>query len=166
MDTLINQLTEDNPQAVTTMRQNRQAFDTVFQAMFEADPVLRARAANAVEKVARDHPVWLRSHQEQIFRHLDKLSTPFSVKMATAMLISYLPLKGDTLSQGITILQHWLHTDANKFVKVNCLQALTNLALQHTWFKAEVIAMVEEEMVKGSAAIQARGRKLLQQLKK
>lgn len=171
MSQAVKMLHEDPPpglgktdQVVQLMEQDSTVFDEVFVVLLQESPTVKTRAANALEKVARLHPTWLQPHRQSLLAHLPELSHPFSVKMAAAGLLGHAAWSDEDVSTVITTLQQWLQ-DTNTFVKVNCLQALTQIAQCRPWLAPEVIGLVENEMAKGKSAIQARGRRLLKQLR-
>nr|WKN39861.1 hypothetical protein K4G66_14290 [Tunicatimonas sp. TK19036] len=150
-------------QIVYLMEQDPETFDKVFATLFQENLTIKIRAANAVEKVTRGRPEWLLPHQQTLLANLSELAQPFSVKMATAALLGHATWTDEDVLEVLAILRLWL-LDTNTFVKVNCLQALTQIAQRHPWLTSEVIGLIENEMAKGKASIKARGRKLLKQL--
>ncbi|PSR56227.1 hypothetical protein AHMF7605_23340 [Adhaeribacter arboris] len=121
-------------------------------------------AADLSEKISQRHPHLLLPHQDTLITALPRTHKPI-IRWHLALILSYLPLlSDDPLAEVIDYVQNWLRTDPNKFLKVHCLQALANLAKKHNWLRQETILLVQEEMAKGGAAINAKGRVLLLQL--
>ena len=82
-----------------------------------------------------------------------------------SLMLSYLKLTKNELPIVIDTIIKWLYTEKkSQIIKVNCMQALANLAKKNFWFKSEVISIIEEQMLKGGAAVKARGRIFLKQL--
>ena len=81
-----------------------------------------------------------------------------------ALLLGYLPLKEDDLALAVNKLYDWFDTVNNKFVKVNCLQTLAVLALQHDLLKPEVIETLKAALNAESASLKARARILSKKL--
>lgn len=152
---------------ISEIGDDQQQFDILLEAMLqpETDANLARYAAGITEKISRRYPHLLLLHTVALIAALPRVQTPI-MRWHLALLLSYLPLAdGDQLAEVIDYLQTWLRTDANKFLKVHCLQALANLSGQHTWLKPETILLIEAEMAKGSAAANAKGGVLLRKLR-
>lgn len=63
-------------------------------------------------------------------------------------------------------LEYWLQHIDHQFVKVFCLQSLTDISVRHPWLRHEVEELLHQQMAKGGKAINARGRMLLKTLRK
>lgn len=121
-------------------------------------------AADISEKISQRYPHLLLPYQDALLAALPHTQKPI-IRWHLALILSYLPFSDDDqLAEVIEYLQTWLRTDPNKFLKAHCLQALANLAKKHAWLRRETILIVQEEMAKGGAAVNARGRMLLRQL--
>ncbi|MDQ3292080.1 MAG: hypothetical protein M3Q05_12410 [Bacteroidota bacterium] len=141
-------------------------FAVFLEAMLNADTAANTAryAADISEKTSCKYPHLLLPHQDALIAALPRVRQPI-IRWHLALMLSYLPLsETDQLAEVVDYIQDWLRTDPNKFLKVHCLQALTNLAKKHDWLRQETILLVQEEMAKGSAAVNARGRMLLRQL--
>ena len=153
-------------QLVQEIGNDPQKFRVFIQAMLhpatQAD--LARRAAGVAEKVARRHPHLVIPYQAALLKALSSMPTSV-LRWHTGLLLSYLPLSDDLLAEVLDYLFDWLQNDPNKFMKVHCLQALANFSQKNDWLRPEVILLIKIEMAKGGAAANAKGRKLLQQLR-
>ena len=152
-------------EVVKLVRNDKALFDEVFEGIFNEDPIISIRSADVVEKVSRKNPSLIQNKKEIIFKNLHKFEL-FESKMSIAQIIGYLILNKKELPLAVNHLFKWLNEEKNIFVKVNCMTGLTDIALKHPELKNEVIASINDQMVKGSAAIKARGRKELKRLMK
>jgi hypothetical protein len=109
-------------------------------------------------------PYLVQPYQKGLMAALPVMSTSV-MRWHVGLLLSYLPLSEDALAEVLNYLFDWLQNDPNKFMKVHCLQALANFSQIHDWLRQETILLIEAEMAKGGAAANAKGRKLLQQLR-
>lgn len=151
-------------EVVVEVGNNAEGFAELIEGLFHEDALIRMRAADAVEKISRKYPELLPPHQEKILRHFAEHKLEDAVKMSMPLLFGYFSLEDEDLGLVVNTLQQWINSTKNKFVKVMCMQGLTDQALKHEWLKDEVIAIIHEQMAKGSASIKARGRILLKKL--
>lgn len=145
--------------------QNQQLFDEVFEGLFHEDPIVRSRSADAIEKASKQFPHLPQSHKKIIIGRLHEFRQQ-EVRWHIALMLGSMELTQKEVGIVIDVLLLWLHEDKSKIVKVNCLQALADIAQRNSWFANEVVKIIEEQMPKGSPAVQARGRKLLKQLRR
>ena len=54
----------ESPKVVALVQDDPALFDEVFYGMVHEDPGIRMRAADAVEKITRDHPEYLTPHKD------------------------------------------------------------------------------------------------------
>ncbi|QNF31862.1 hypothetical protein HUW51_03675 [Adhaeribacter swui] len=153
-------------QVVQEVGDNPEKFQVFMEAMLHPDTGtdLARRAAGIAEKVARWYPHLVIPYEAALLAALPQMQ-PAVMCWQVGLLLSYLPLTDDTLATVLNYLETWLYTDPNKFMKVHCLQAMANLSRQHDWLRQETIDLIKTEMAKGGAAVNARGRHLLKQLK-
>jgi hypothetical protein len=59
-----------NVQELRTHIKNQKDFDSLFQFLHSKDRVLIMRAADALEKISREHPNYLWAHQGEILQFL------------------------------------------------------------------------------------------------
>ncbi len=174
MKNLLQHLREGDPrtlgktdEVVRIMRNNQKAFDEVFEGLFDEEYLVRLRAVNAIEKVARSQREWLLPHKKKLLKSFSFFTKqPDLMKMQVPPLYGYLALEKKEVGKVTDQLNRWLMTEQSTFIKVGSLQALADISQQHPWLHDEVVSIIQDEMVKGSAAIQARGRKLLKVLHK
>ena len=143
---------------------NQKSFDDVFEGVFSDDEILRMRACDAIENISRENPHLLQSNKRKLMKNITT-SDQQEFRWHVSLMLSYLKLTKNELPIVIDTIIKWLYTEKkSQIVKVNCMQALANLAKKNFWFKSEVISIIEEQMLKGGAAVKARGRILLKQL--
>lgn len=144
---------------------DQKLFDEVFDGMFHENPVVRSRSADAVEKSSKQFPHLLQSHRKSLIAQLRDFHQQ-EVQWHIALMLGRIELTKKETVIVIDALLQWLDETQSIIVKVNCLQMLADIALKNTWFKDEATMAIEEQMLKGSPAIKARGRMLLKQLQK
>lgn len=137
-------------------------FDEVFAALFSDDPVLRMRAADAVEKASRKHPERLIPHKRTL------LGEPAAVKQQEvrwhlAQLLPRLSLDAAEKAQAVAILEDFF-ADRSTIVRVNALEALVLLARGDEHLEAIARRRLAAALETGRPAERARARKLLERL--
>ena len=141
-------------------------FDALFAAMFNDEPVVQMRAADAVEKISQRNPHLLRPHKAALLGELPP-GLRQEVYWHIPLMLTRLPLTGAELERAWAQTVDILHSGSkSRILVVNCLQGLADLSLQSGWRREEVAALIRAEMEVGSPAIRARGRKLLAALEK
>ena len=135
-------------------------FDVVFDGMACDDPVVRMRAADAVEKATGERPALLGdAHRERLLGDLAAVDQQ-EVRWHVAQLLPRLDLDGEDVDRAVGILDGYLD-DESRIVRVNAMSALADLAVAHPGLREGVRARIEASMAEGSPAVRARGRKLL-----
>lgn len=134
-------------------------FDVVFGGIFADDPILRMRAADAVEKVTAIHAGYLRPHKEKLVREAASIDQK-EVRWHVALMLPRLELSHRELRHVLGILLGYLN-DRSSIVKTFAMQALADIAKQNAELRPSILAHLRELAVIGTPAMKARGRKLL-----
>ena len=137
-------------------------FEAVFCAMLGDDPVVRMRAADAVEKITAQRPEHLQPYKTKLIQQVAKIKQQ-EVRWHVAQMIPRLELSEEERAVVVEILLGYL-SDKSKIVKTFSMQALANLAEQDAGLRSQVIPLLEELTRTGSPAMKSRGRKLLGKL--
>ena len=138
-------------------------FKEVFEAMLHTDPVVRMRAADAVEKISARHPEYLYPFKTRLIRQVAKIEQQ-EVRWHVASMFSRLKLNPEDRREVLTILDQYLE-DKSKIVKTFSMQAMADIALQDSDLKPAIFRKLQKLTRTGSPAMQSRGRKLLAKLK-
>lgn len=139
-------------------------FSSVFDGMLAADPLVRMRCADAVEKITAPHPEWLRPHKKALLRQVAKIEQK-EVRWHAAQLFPRLSLTKAERRAVVAVLNQYL-ADKSGIVRTFAMQALADLAAQDDELRAPILAQLEDLTRTGTPAMRSRGRKLLSQLKK
>jgi hypothetical protein len=135
-------------------------FEEVFDGIFHEDKVIRARCADAVEKVAKKFPAYIQKKKPIILKNLKNFDQK-EVIWHIALMLGYLKLTKKELEKAIFHLYKWLNESTSIIVKVACMQTLADHALKNKKLIAGVRFEIEKQMINGAPAIKARGRHLL-----
>lgn len=134
-------------------------FPIVFDGMLTDDPLIRMRAADAVEKITRQQPELLTPYVARILNEVAAVSQA-EVRWHVAQLIERLALDDDQQRQAVMILEQYLD-DRSVIVRVNASQALAMLAERDAALRPAVVARIEARIQQDAPAEKSRARKLL-----
>ena len=130
--------------------------------MLSDDPVIRMRAADAVEKITASRPEYLQPYKTKLIQQVAKIEQQ-EVRWHVAQLVPRLELSEEERAVVVEVLLGYLN-DKSKIVKTFSMQALADLTEQDASLRSQVIPLLEELTKTGSPAMKSRGRKLLEKL--
>lgn len=149
-------------EVVQNILDNPELFSVVFNGMLGDNPVIRMRAADAIEKVSREHPEYLEPFKKALIVEVSKTEQK-EVRWHVAQMFSYLRLKPSETKAVVQILLDYLK-DESKIVQTSSMQALADIAERDKQYRPQTISILRKLTSSGSPAVQARGRKLLKRL--
>ncbi|MCX6169540.1 MAG: hypothetical protein NTX65_09375 [Ignavibacteriales bacterium] len=135
-------------------------FDEVFAGIFHEDKLIRARCADAVEKVSRKYPQYIQKKKSIILKNLYKFEQK-EVIWHIALMLGYLKLNNKETNNVVAQLFDWLDSSDSIIVKVACMQSLAAHAMKNKKLVKTVRDEIEKQIINGAPAIKARGRHLL-----
>jgi hypothetical protein len=138
-------------------------FGSLFQGLFDDDPIVRMRSADAVEKITTDRPELLQPYKATLIEQVAAVEQQ-EVRWHVAQMIPRLELSQQELARVTEILISYLD-DKSNIVKTFSMQALADLAEQHPSLLPQAVEVIERLTRTGSPAMQSRGRKLLPKLR-
>jgi len=137
-------------------------FPVLFDGMSDADPLLRMRCADAVEKITAAHPEYLAPYRKRVVR-LAAMAEQQEVRWHLAQLLSRLELNAPERRRVAKILTGYL-TDRSSIVRTFAMQALADIAARDSELRAPITERLKRMTRRGTPAMKSRGRKLLAQL--
>lgn len=137
-------------------------FGDLVEGMLVDDPLIRMRAADAVEKITADHPEYLRPYKQMILNRIAKIDQQ-EVRWHVAQLLSRLPLNRAERRRAVKILNDYLNNES-RIVKTFAMQALADIAEQDSRLRPAIIRQLKRLTRTGSPAMKSRGRKLIAKL--
>jgi hypothetical protein len=138
-------------------------FRHVFEGIASDDAIVRMRAADAVEKITAQRPELLQPFKKKLLA-IAGSSDQQEVRWHAALMVPRLALTRKERAVALDILFDYLR-DKSSIVKTFAMQAIWDLAATDSKLKTQIIPMIEELTLVGTAAMRARGRKLLSQRK-
>jgi hypothetical protein len=152
------------PEVVAQVLADPILFPVVFDGMTDADPLVRMRCADAVEKITAACPEYLAPYKKRVIR-LAAMAEQQEVRWHLAQLLSRLELSAPERRRVVETLTEYL-TDTSRIVKTFAMQALADVAAQDSELRAPIMERLKKLTRTGSPAMRSRGRKLLARLSK
>jgi hypothetical protein len=127
--------------------------------LWDADPVVRMRAADAAEKVSVKRPELLTPFKGELLG-LAEETRQAELRWHLALMLPRLPLTARERDRATAILHGYLE-DRSSIVKTCAIEGLALLAEGNSKTKTEMTALLQEVCRTGTPAMKARSRKLL-----
>ena len=143
---------------------DRRQFAELIQGLWDADEVVRMRAADAAEKASRERAELLAPYKAELLGLLAE-ATQQELRWHLAQMISRLPIGRSERKKAAEVLKTYLD-DRSSIVRTFAMQALADMATADEELRQEVTEIIQVLTKTGSAAMRARGRKLLKQLER
>jgi hypothetical protein len=99
----------------------------LFECVSHDDEIVRMRASDALEKVARAHPEWLEPYVGRLVTEVAAIDQP-SVRWHLAQILAEVPLDTGQRAAAIRLLQGYLRTATDWLVLTHTMTSLTVLA--------------------------------------
>ena len=146
-------------EAAQLVLENPSLSKSLIAEMWNADPLIRMRAADAVEKCSRENPRLLRPYKKRLLE-LARETQQQELQWHLAQFIPRLPLTQAERTRAARIMRGYFESKSS-IVRTCTLQALFDLAREHSTMLPEVVQLLRERSRFGSLAEKARARKLL-----
>ncbi|MBX7150601.1 hypothetical protein K1X84_03095 [bacterium] len=138
----------------------------LFTAVMSEDPLLKMRAADALEKITAKYPDWLEPYKHVLLHSIAPIEQ-HEVRWHVALMLSYVKWNSVETRRIIKLLIGWFQSERkSNIVRVNCLQAMANLAQSKPKLIKLVQPVIEKALKVGSPAVKARCRKIITAMKK
>jgi hypothetical protein len=134
-------------------------FGLLLEGMLHHDPVIRMRAADAVEKITAQHHEYLRPFKRRLIHEVARIDQQ-EVRWHAAQMFSRLVLTPKERRAVFSVLLEYLN-DRSKIVKTFSIQALADMAMHDSNLRPAVVRFLKPLARAGSPAMRARSRKLL-----
>jgi hypothetical protein len=148
---------------VATVSKSPGLFKDLAGGLFDPDPIVRMRAADAMEKLSADDSRLLQPFKQKLVG-LAQQTRQQELRWHLAQMVPRLDLTPQEINAVTDIFVDYL-ADNSKIVVTFAMQALCELAIKKGRVSSRVLHAIERLTQTGSPAIQARGKKLLPKLK-
>ena len=139
-------------------------FKNLVSGLFDDEPVVRMRAADAMEKISRENPELLQPVKETLIA-LAQRTRQQELRWHVAQMIPRVKLTSAETARVTDIFFEYLK-DKSKIVVTFAMQALSDLAMRENAVPTRLISAIEKLARSDSPAVRSRGKKLLLQLAK
>ena len=137
-------------------------FAELLECLWNEDPVVRMRAADAAEKVSVTQPELLNPHKRELLGLLAE-AEQIELRWHLALMVPRLALSRSEKARAAAALQRYLE-DRSSIVKTFAQQGLADLARRDPTLREPARRNLEESLRTGTPAMKARARKLLKEL--
>jgi len=138
-------------------------FRELIECLWDYDPLVRMRAADAAEKISTVRPELLKAYKRELVGLLAE-TEQIELRWHLALMAPRMELNARERARASEALQRYLK-DRSSIVKTFALQGLADLARQDAKLRDRVREALEESLRTGTAAMKARARKLLKEAK-
>jgi len=146
-------------QVVALVYANLRLFPELIAGLWSEDPLVRMRAADAAEKVTRNHPEWLQPHKNELLGLMAEANEQ-ELRWHLAAMVPRLRLSAKERQRATSLLTSYLE-DRSSIVKTFALQGLADFAAQDSSIRPTVMETLRQASRNGTPAMKARSRKLL-----
>jgi len=138
---------------------NPRLFPELFGGMLSDDPIIRMRAADAVEKVTLHNPILLQPLKKKLLTKVALIDQQ-EIRWHAVQLFSRVEWTRPERTRIIAILQDYLK-DKSSIVRTFAMQSLGDIAMKDVKLRKSIVKQLQELAENGTPAMQARGKKLL-----
>lgn len=138
-------------------------FPKLFIGMSDPDPIVRMRAADAVEKVTVHNPRLLKPLRKKLLALASAIDQQ-EVRWHSALLFSRVEWSRPERVKIVAILQSYL-TDKSSIVRTSAMQALGDIAVVDKKLRTSITKQLTQLTELGTPAMKTRGKRILDALK-
>jgi hypothetical protein len=150
-------------EAVTAVERDPARFEKLWDCLKNQDPIVRMRAADALEKITRKDAMSLQPQKSELCDDALDDGTA-EVRWHLLPMASRLTLSAAEASRLMARLSERLQRDRSRIVRVVALQSAFELAERHPALQADIRQMLDCASVSESASLRARARLILKRL--
>jgi hypothetical protein len=136
--------------------------NSVFKCLWDEDACVRMRAADALEKLSRERPLFLEPYRRQLLGLLAETNQK-EMRWHLALMVPRLQLTGSECRRAADLLMSYLE-DKSSIVKTFAMQGLAELTQQCSGLRPVVLDLLRSCSRTGTPAMRARGRILLRRM--
>ena len=133
----------------------------LFECLWDQDPCICMRAADAMEKASRGKGALLQEHKAELLGLLAEAEQQ-EVRWHLAVMVPRLRLTVPERRRVVKLLQIYLE-DRSSIVKTFAMQGLADLAVEDPALLPMITELIRSLARTGTPAMRARGRKILRQ---
>ena len=146
------------------LQERMDLFPQLLRCMWDSDPLVAMRAADAVEKITLNAPKLLQPFKNELLGLAAEAEQP-ELRWHLALMVPRLKLTSPEQKRAVAIFMDYL-SDKGAIVKTLALQALFDLSLQTPNASIDIEEILNNAARTGTAAMRARARILLAKMAK
>lgn len=151
-------------EVIELVLQDKDRFRELYDCLFDDNAWIRMRAADAIEKICRQHSEWLVPYIDRFASEL-AMSTQPSIQWHLAQIYSQVDLTDHQKHVAIEWLKQLLsHKEVDWIVAANAMDTLVQFTKDGSFSDVEMIALLEIQQTHKSNAIIKRANKYLAEL--
>ena len=150
------------PEVIQDIGDDPSLFAQLFSGLLNDDPLVRMRAADAVEKISVEHREYLQTFKKTLLNRIAVIEQK-EIHWHLAQMLPRLDLDQHERSRAAEILIGFLEDDS-KIVKTFSLQALFDLAVEDERLQPLVTRTLQDMVGSDSPAVRNRAEKLIVRL--
>lgn len=150
----------DAPSIAADVLANPAKLPELIACLFDGDPSVRMRAADALERVSRTYGARLDTHVEHLLTDAVAIEQA-EVRWHIAQILPRLTLDDDQRHRAAVLLADWFENSPSRIVKTSALQAVVDLAEADPELRAMSAEMLGRAMRSGVPSLAARARRIL-----
>ena len=139
-----------------------QRIGELVQLLWDSSEVVRMRAADALEKISRERIGLLQAYKSELLGLMAE-TTQQELRWHLAAMMPRMDLTPEECRRAAAVLELYL-ADRSSIVKTFAMQGLWELARRDAALRTRAMELVRELAETGTAAMRARGRKLLREI--
>jgi hypothetical protein len=149
---------------VKSVLADKTLFDDVFTGLLQDNPVIRMRAADAVEKITKIYPEWLGPYKSIILKKLVLIEDK-EIRWHIAQIVPRPKLSKNERMKISQILFEWLkNKKESKIVRVMAMQALADLSVNDIPLRNSLKSELRETGKSEAPSLISRSKKIFRQL--
>lgn len=135
--------------------------EELYDTMFHDDAWIRMRAADALEKICRQHPKWIQPYIDRIQNELSESAQP-SIQWHIAQIYTQVKLSEHQKAFAIAWLKKLLHSvNVDWIVSANSMDTLAIFTRNGDIDKADLLASVHTQLNHKSKSVVKRAQKII-----
>jgi hypothetical protein len=151
-------------EVITVVLQDKTRLQELYDCLMHQDAWVRMRAADALEKISRQHPDWLAPYVDRFATDL-ATSTQASIQWHLAQIYQQVPLNPAQKAHAITWLQQLLSTKEVDWIAASyAMDTLAGFTKDGAFSATSLSALLRIQAQHKSKAVVKRANKLLQEL--
>lgn len=152
-------------EVIALVLNDKSLFNELFQCLFYDDAWVRMRAADALEKICRDHPDWIEPYIPAIQSKLSDTNQQASIKWHIAQIYPQVTLTKPQKEHAFTWLKTQVSTtEVDWIVAANCLKALLIFMERGDITQAALVKFLKVQQHHSSKSVAKKATKMLGEL--